>query len=428
MNMIQEHIVRSEEVQDILSSPPSMLLRIGSMTIALILAVILCGCFVFKYPDNITCEVTITADYPPAVIVANAGGRLKELYVPDGGEVKKGDIIGVIENTARTKDVLRLDSILNNVRIVEGQPLVLFQEPLILGNIQNSYNNLIKSVSDYNNFITNNLYNQRIKAEEALQEPNADYMAAVQQQAYLTKKMGALTSSNYQREKNLHELGLTSTADMEAIEQGVLSSNMQVEQMNATIANTRIQIAQIRNNIAELKMQKEQERKQLETALTAALETIHNNISEWKQTFVLRSPTDGIVSYNNLWQVNQNIKIGDNTFSVIGHKANNIIGKAKVPIMGAGKVQPGQRVNIKLHGFPYLEYGFLKAKVVALSKMPDENFYTATLQLPQEMKTSYGKHIKYAGDMIGEAEIVTENLTVAERMVAPLRYLWSRNL
>ena len=41
------------------------------------------------------------------------------------------------------------------------------------------------------------------------------------------------------------------------------------------------------------------------------------------------------------------------------------IAKIKIPLEGAGKVQSGQRVNIRLDGYPYLEYGFLTGKVVS---------------------------------------------------------------
>ena len=105
-----------------------------------------------------------------------------------------------------------------------------------------------------------------------------------------------------------------------------------------------------------------------------------------------------------------------------------MIGKAKVPVVGAGKVKAGQRVNIKLHGFPYLEYGFLTAYVTAISSMPDEKFYIATLELDSNLETSYGKKIPYVADLMGEAEIVTEDLSVAERMIGPVRYLWHRNV
>ena len=424
----QEIIFRSEAVQDILSAPLTMLVRIGSSVIGIVLFTVLTGCFIFKYPDTINCEVTITKNNPPVVIVAKATGRLQELYVNDGETVKKDDIIAVIENPARTEDVLILDSLLTRLVIQTVKPVNMHQERLMLGSIQGSYATLIKAVTDFNNFVWNNLYDRQIKAEEARLKANAVYVSAIEQQAKIVRQLHELSDNNYQREKILYDKGLTSTADMENVEQILLNSEIKSEQIRASIANSKIQMAQIRNNIAELQLQKEREQRQIETALFSALENLRNDIQEWRQAYVLQSPTDGVVSYSNLWQVNQHVTAGDNTFSVVDTQRCSIIGKAKVPIVGAGKVKVGQRVNIKLHSFPYLEYGFLTAYVSGMSFMPDENFYIATLEVESDLQTSYGKNIPYVADLMGEAEIVTENLSVAERMIGPIRYLWKRNI
>ena len=96
----KESVIRSEEVQDILSAPPHKLLSIGSSVIGGILLVLFIACFIFKYPDTISCAVTITKTEPPVWVVAKMSGRLQELYAKDGQHVKADDIIAVIENPA----------------------------------------------------------------------------------------------------------------------------------------------------------------------------------------------------------------------------------------------------------------------------------------------------------------------------------------
>lgn len=426
--MIFKHdIVRSEEVADILSAPPSILLRVGSMTIGGILLVALIGCFIFRYPEVITCEVTITNVNPPVLLVAKTTGRLKELRVADGGWVAKDGIIAVLENPARTTDVMLLDSMISQTAVGEGRFSEIEEKEMRLGTIQASYGVWLKALADYLSFINNNLYDQRIQAEESKLKPYADYMSSMLKQKRITDKLNQLSRNDYQRETTLHNKGLTATVNMENAEQTLLNSDMQIEQMQMSIANTQIQIAQVRNSIAELKLQKEQERRQFATALLTAQENVRNEIAAWKQNYVLQSPIEGVVSYNSLWNVNQNVNVGEQAFSVVSRNRGELVGKVLLPITGSGKVKPGQRVNIKLHGFPYLEYGFLTAWVVAVSSMPEENRYTVTISLDSNMKTSYGKQIDHVGDLMGEAEIITEDLTVAERLIAPLRYWWKRS-
>jgi HlyD family secretion protein len=422
----KDSIIRSEDVQEILSAPPHTLLSMGSSVIGGILLVLFIGCFIFKYPDTITCTITITKTEPPVWIVAKASGRLQELYAQDGQHVNAGDVIAVIENPANTQDVLKLDSILS-VPFENGEGINLRIDDAHLGSIQSAYTTLARAITDYNNFVNNNLYNQRIAAEEAQLKPYLDYVESIEKQVGYSQRIKSLSGENYQREKILHDKGLTSTSDLESTEQSLLGSNMTAEQIRSSLANAKIQMAQIHNTISELKLQKEQERQQQETTLLSAWEGTRTAIREWEQTYLLQSPIEGTVSFNNLWKINQIINSGDKAFSIISNSREQTIGKAKIPVAGSGKVKVGQRINIQLDGYPYLEYGFLTGCVTSVAKMPDGDIYTATFELQNSQTTSYGKTIRQIGDLSGVGEIITDDLSVAERIIGPLKYLFHRN-
>lgn len=423
----KDSIIRSEYVQEMLSTPPHALLSVGSSVIGGILLVLFIGCFIFKYPDTITCTITITKTEPPVWIVAKASGKLQELYVQDGQHVKTGDVIAVIENPANTQDVLKLDSILS-VPFENGEGINFRLDDAHLGSIQSAFTTLAKAITDYNNYVNNNLYDQRIAAEEAQLKPYLDYVESIEKQIGYSQRIKSLSGENYQREKILHDKGLTSTSDLESTEQSLLSSNMSAEQIRLSLANAKIQMAQIHNTISELKLQKEQERQQQETTLWSAWESTRTAIREWKQTYLLQSPIEGTVSYNNLWKINQYITSSEKAFSVISSSREQTIGKAKIPVAGSGKVKIGQRVNIQLDGYPYLEYGFLTGHITSVAQMPDGDIYTATFELQKSQTTSYGKTIRQTGDLSGVGEIITNDLSVAERIIGPLKYLFHRNL
>lgn len=423
----KDSIIRSEDVQEILSAPPHALLCVGSSVVGGILLILFIGCFIFKYPDTITCTITITKTEPPVWIVAKASGRLQELYAQDGQHVNAGDVIAVIENPANTQDVLKLDSILS-VPFENGEGINFRLDDAHLGSIQSAYTTLARAITDYNNFVNNNLYNQRIAAEEAQLKPYLDYVESIEKQVGYSQRIKSLSGENYQREKTLHDKGLTSTSDLESTEQSLLGSNMTVEQIRSSLANAKIQMAQIHNTISELKLQKEQERQQQETTLLSAWEGTRTAIREWEQTYLLQSPIEGTVSFNNLWKINQIINSGDKAFSIISNSREQTIGKAKIPVAGSGKVKVDQRINIQLDGYPYLEYGFLTGCVTSVAKMPDGDIYTATFELQNSQTTSYGKTIRQTGDLSGVGEIITDDLSVAERIIGPLKYLFHRNL
>lgn len=90
---------------------------------------------------------------------------------------------------------------------------------------------------------------------------------------------------------------------------------------------------------------------------------------------------------------------------------------------------PGQRVNISVTGYPYMEFGFLTGKVVSVSLLADEeNTYTVTVNLPQDLRTSYGRTLEFKGELTGTAEVMTDERSVTERLFSPLRYLWEKYL
>ena len=52
--------LRSEEMQDILTRPPHILVRSGISVICAVIFILLTGSFFFSYPDIVTGEITIT--------------------------------------------------------------------------------------------------------------------------------------------------------------------------------------------------------------------------------------------------------------------------------------------------------------------------------------------------------------------------------
>jgi len=420
-NKIRE--IRSEEVQEILSRTPHNLIRGGSTVIGIIICVLFIGSFFFRYPDTVTCKITLTTSNPPTWIIAKAAGKMKELYYNDKQHVKAGNIIAIIENPASTKDVLKLENLLNKIRTNTFVTEEINVENMNLGDIQSSYTSFLKALTQYNNSLLNNLYDEKIKSEEAQLSPYSEYIESIKRQIEISGSQHKLACNNYDREKAIYDRGLTSTSEVESAEQTLLGSRMSAEQIRTSLSNAKVQVAQIKNSINELKIQKEQDRKESETSLCSALEELKNAIRTWQQIYALISPINGTLSYNNIWKANQNVATGDKVFSVVDGKSRHILAKIQVPVSGSGKVKIGQRVNIKLDGYPYLEYGFLTGTIVSIAAMPDSDIYTATVELSSRLVTSYHKRIRMNGDLSGTAEIITDDLSMGERMLNPFRYI-----
>jgi len=117
--------LRSEEFQEVLGSVPPWILRWGITVLAIVIVILLIYSAIVKYPDVIPSQIVLTGSTPPATIVAHASGKIKELYAKDNQEVKTGDYLAVIDNPAKTSDILYLKNYLSNVQISNSQLLTL---------------------------------------------------------------------------------------------------------------------------------------------------------------------------------------------------------------------------------------------------------------------------------------------------------------
>src|SRR5690606_32438547 len=108
--------LRSESVQEILSNPPSWIVRWGNMVIFIaILFVIVISIFV-KYPDFISSQVVITTQNPPEKIEARTSGKLEQVLAQNQQNVKSGEVLAYLETSANYKDVIALKSILDSFK------------------------------------------------------------------------------------------------------------------------------------------------------------------------------------------------------------------------------------------------------------------------------------------------------------------------
>lgn len=145
--------LRSEEVQEVMGQIPAWIVRWGITVLFIVVLTLLVGSYFFKYPDVITTEMTLTSREPVVKVVVRSPGKISGLYVFNGQEVKMDALLAVVENPAKTEDVLRLKKLLARYM---GEPerlsYYLLQDVWLLGDIQPAYMSLASkdvSARDY---------------------------------------------------------------------------------------------------------------------------------------------------------------------------------------------------------------------------------------------------------------------------------------
>jgi multidrug resistance efflux pump len=198
------------------------------------------------------------------------------------------------------------------------------------------------------------------------------------------------------------------------------------EESRSILVSNDIEITRLQQQILDLSLQESKDFEKLQLANAEALDNLTAELANWEKKFVLKTFISGIVSFTSIWSENQNVREGDMVMSVIPENAGEIIGKIELPINGAGNVKTGQRVNVKFDNFPYMEYGMVLGEIKSISLVTNNNAYSVLISLPDGLKTSYNKDIMFSQDMQGEAEIITDDLRLIERILNPVRAVLNR--
>jgi len=418
--------LRSEEMQDILTRPPHILVRSGISTICLILSLLFGGSFFFKYPDILTGTVVITTQNPSVWLVAKSSGKISELNCSNHSLVEPRKILAVIENPAVTADVNQMKALLMQSSISDSTlsfPHELLTSGYELGNIQNSFSSFVKSATDYENFL---LLNTTQKEKEALIRQITDhrnYSDNLRKQLELKQEEIKVAQSVYKREKQLYDKGINSKADLENAKSAWLNVQQSLQQLRTNIAFDKMDMGQLQESLFQKDIQFQRDKNNFLSELKTAYNELLAAIESWEQTFLLVSPIEGTVTFNTVWTNHQFVTVGDKVLAVIPKQQGALVGKIQSPTELSGKIRTGQRVNIKLTGYPYMEYGTLQGTVETISLIPENNNYTIDIALPDRLKTNTGKVLNFTGELSGQAEIITDDRSLFERILSPLKYL-----
>lgn len=420
--------LRSNEVQEILSRPPRKLIRYGTSVICAILALLIAGSFIFNFPDIISGEVVITTENPPAWVVARASGFIKELNCSDKQNVSNGDVLAIIENPASTEDIKRLTEIINLTVINDTLiqiPTDSFKHDFVLGDIQNNFSSFIQTYTEYRNFMQSNLIEQEKELINKQITSRRSFIANLKKQLENKQKEHKLVLSAYMREKKLFEQKVISSADLEKAEQSYLNIQQEIQQIQTSISQEDVVSSQLSASYNKLEVQYTKEKHQSISSLKSAFEGLKSAVEQWHHNYVLTAPLSGSVTFNNIWKQNQHVEAGNKVFAIISDHPGEIIARVKVPVGGSGKIVPGQKVNIKVVGYPYLEYGLILGRTRNISLVPNDKNYMVEVSIDQNLMTTNKKQLRFTGELTGTADIITENRSLIERIFSPIKYIFT---
>lgn len=424
--------IRSGEVQEILGGVPSRIVRYGILMFVAIFSLIIIFSFIFYYPDILRSNIVVTTENPPATLVARATGKIEKLFVADKDHVQSGQTIALIENPADYNDVLELQQMLRDVQpafdTLNFTVSHRFNKSLQLGAVQEYYSQFLTHYDELNEFYQRNYYAlKEASYKEQLKNARILYDRLWEQKVAIDKEY-QIKQRNYERQKKLLAGEVVSSAVLEQAESEMLSKKSELDGIRSTLAEKQINISELDQKIIENEKEYHDFKIQYESALIEAFNNLKSQASNWLLTYVLRSPIEGVVAFNKFYAENQNITQGDRVLTIVPEDIGEVIGKMELPVRGSGKVKEGLDVNVKFDNYPYMEYGLIRGKVKSVSLVPEDSFYMVEITFPAGLVTNYDNELQMQNQLMGQAEIITEDLRLIQRIFNPLKSLWKERV
>ncbi len=425
-NNIEKQIeIRSDSVNEILGRPPKWIIRWGVTVLFSVMVILLAGSALFSYPDIISAPVMITSGKLPVQMISRSSGRIK-LFVKESDSVREKEVLAYIENPVTFDAYLSLKETLdNNISAIYNI------RNLSLGSLQDYYQNLLTSVREYNEFRQMDYHNKKILQMERQLKSQSRNIKFLETQAVLSNEQLKIASKMFERDSLLFTRSAISSLELERSKSTYLSVVQQYESALFACNSAQITLSQTKQNINDTRKEKSDLERKYGQSINSALEVLKAKIAEWELQYLLVSPVDGKVSLTQYWQNNQNINNGEMLMTIIPAGASFVIGKIYLPLAGAGKVERGQRVNIKLDNYPYMEFGLLQTSVASISASPitqnNQKQLVVTLDFKERLITNYTIEIPVNEEMTGTAEIITKDLSAFERIANPVKYLLKKN-
>jgi len=416
-----EATLHSEEVDDILGLAPSWVTRAGSSVLWLLFLGLVALSWVIGYPDAVPARVTITTQEPPVRLVARSSGRLEHLFVADGADVARGAWLGVLENPADPEDVRRLEAMLTDLQRKLHDPAELASLSVELpgaprlGALQALYAALVRSALSYRLFRAEVHDDRKLALVDEQLTRHKQLGARLRKQVQIVEGGVELAASARDRAVHLREQGLLSVNDLESFERALQQRRLEVDQAQASLLTHLLQGQELEKARVDLRRDSDDRRDELELSIQEACERLESGLLDWKERFVLASPIDGRVALHRFWSDHQHVEAGREVMAVLP-KLNHLVGRVELGQRGMGKVAVGQRVHVKLDGYPFHEYGVLVGAVQSISPLSQGDAYLLQVTFGDELRTSFGRALELKDGMQGNADIVTDDARLLERI------------
>jgi multidrug efflux pump subunit AcrA (membrane-fusion protein) len=413
-----ELIKHTDDIQDIITTPPSWILKWGISLFFCLLLLVIGLSAIIRYPDIIRTQLVINSSNSPKPIVSKVSGKIQRLLVEEGAQVKEGQSLAFLESTAKHEDILKL---LNDLKKLQKQlferrtySLNWLNNPvnLQLGEIQNSYQSFYQSYLLYKSSIEQGFYiKKRSYLEKDLQAINNQRKRLIVQKELQQSEL-ELAKQEYNMHKKLAEQRVEAEMELKREEGKFISKKYPLEGTYSALIENSSGYSAKEKEILELDNQISEERSKFFQALNSLI----SEAESWKSKYVLTASQSGKLAVAGIIQENQYVQINEEIFYVNPGNVS-FFGEMTIPQDNMGKVRAGQEVLVKLKSFPFEEFGMIRGNIIYIADVPyKDSVFFSRVNFKNASFSELKKSLRLKNGMTANAEIITEEASLLNRL------------
>jgi len=421
----------STHIDDIIGKRPNWLIRFGISGILLMLLTLLFVSWLVKYPDVIKAEVFISTPNPPIDLVCPVNAQIEKIFKYSADSiVKKDSPLILLKNSASYHEIKKLKAYLNILSrdSLLNSPIVSSKNFHRLGDLQSTYNQLSNYIEEFNEHLKHTPFKNQILFLKKIISNNKESLQISERRFLIELQDHKIVVKAENRADILFNKGVIAEVEYELEKQKLLRKEIQLESYRSGLIDQKTTIVNLQKQLAELMIQKDHFYHELRGNIKNITKLLNSQIELWTNKFIISSPINGTISVFKEFNTGDFLTAGNYVLTILPLENQELFAYGSFSVESAGKLQVNNKAIIKLHSFPYREYGSVDGYIDKISDFPIKNMYSVKIRLPSKLKTGFDKKIIFKQRLTGEAELITEDRSLLSRIFSNCKYFVEKRI
>jgi len=423
MTKEKDIFIEGETIENLFSDDLHPFLKWGTTWMFVVGISLFVMTYFLKWPEVVKAPAVLTTAESPTAILPKVAAKIADIYDIDGAEVKAGDILLTLESAANMQNINQLERFIvqldtlyqSNIEQAIDLPIIYYELDN-LGEIQSGYEQFLRAYSDLKYALSDAFLQSKLQLIFSRYKTLQDLSLNLKLQRNTIYEEFVNAQNILEKEQKLFDQGSISAYQLAEYESKVRATRLNFQNIKNSIIQNERQL----QDLEEQKIQLTQGIETQKNNFVQAYKVLKSNLSQWKQSYVITSPIDGVLSIPLNVQKNTVVSPQNPVMYVLAQNSKPIA-MVNLPQQHFHQMEGDRMVRIKLNAYPFEDFGVLEGTLGAISQIPNEGQYQAQVHFPKSLVTTIGKKVQFINGLEGEAEIILNDERLMLRLLKKIK-------